>query len=110
MKVRHYSQTEPHTEAPGVAMRTVIGRNEGAPRFAMRVFEVSPGASTPKHTHDWEHEVFVFEGEGILHTINGGQKLKPGDVVYVAPSDLHCFENIGASALRFVCCIPLEPA
>ena len=31
----------------GVTMRMVIGPDQGAPHFNLRVFEVEPGASTP---------------------------------------------------------------
>ena len=33
-------------------------------------------------------------------------ELGPGDVVYVAPDELHCFEAIGDEPLGFVCVAP----
>ena len=52
--------------AKGVTMRLLISDKDGAPNFAMRLFEVDRNGHTPLHTHDFEHEVFVLEGEGRL--------------------------------------------
>jgi quercetin dioxygenase-like cupin family protein len=32
--------------------------------------------------------------------------LKPGDVVLVAPNDVHQFRNTGTEPMRFLCLIP----
>jgi len=34
------------------------------------------------------------------------QPLSSGDVVYVAPNDVHQFRNTGDSPMRFLCLIP----
>jgi len=107
MKVKHYLETAGIEDAPGVLRRVVIGADDGAPRFSMRVFEVRPGSSTPFHSHWWEHEVMVLSGNG---TVNSGGEEKPintGSVVFVAPEEEHCFTNTGNEILRFICVIPL---
>lgn len=108
MKFRHYRQVDAEQEMPGVTMRTVIGAKEGAPHFAMRVFELQPGMSTPLHNHQWEHEVYIISGQGTVKTAEGEQTINGEDVVYIAPGEQHAFGNIGSGMLRFVCCIPLE--
>ena len=105
MKVRNYREVAADTEIPGVALRTVISAEE-APRFAMRVLEVAVGASTPFHTHDWEHEVFILSGRGKVRGADGERQLAPNDVVFVAPGEEHCFTNTGDELFRFICCIP----
>ena len=50
--------------AAGCRVRWLIGEGDKAPNFAMREFEVAPGGHTPKHFHDYEHEVFVLAGRG----------------------------------------------
>jgi quercetin dioxygenase-like cupin family protein len=105
VKVLNYREVAPDTEVPGVALRTVISAAE-APRFAMRVLEVAVGGSTPFHTHDWEHEVFILSGSGKVRGPNGEQQLSADDAVFVPPGEEHCFTNIGDEVLRFVCCIP----
>ena len=110
MKIIDHRDVKPSQEAPGVFMRTVIGATDGAPRFAMRVFEVEPGSSTPLHTHWWEHEVYILSGSGYVTSKDGDTALKPGDVVYVEPNELHCFTNKGDEPFRFVCVIPIVEA
>jgi len=109
MIARHYTEvkSEEATEAKGVSLRVVIGEKEQAPNFVMRVFDVEPGASSPRHTHDWEHEVFVLSGTGRV--FGGGREvsLSPGYTVFVAPMEEHQFTNDGDEVLRFVCLIPL---
>jgi quercetin dioxygenase-like cupin family protein len=105
VKVLNYREVTPDTEVPGVALRTVISAAE-APRFAMRVFEVEVGGSTPFHTHDWEHEVFILSGRGKVRGADGERELSADDAVFVAPGEEHCFTNTGEDVLRFVCCIP----
>ncbi len=108
MKVRDYLQIEPVEDVPGVLRRVAIGAEDGAPRFAMRVFEVSPGSSTPFHSHWWEHEVFILSGEGMVKSQEGEKSIAEGTVVYVAPDEEHCFANSSNGVLRFICVIPLE--
>jgi quercetin dioxygenase-like cupin family protein len=105
MKVRNCGEVAADTQIPGVALRTVITAEE-APRFSMRVFEVAVGGSTPFHTHEWEHEVFIISGRGKLRNLDGDQPLSPDDAVLVPPGEKHCFTNTGDNVLRFVCCIP----
>ena len=35
-----------------------------------------------------------------------GAEVGPGDVIYVAGDELHCFEAIGDEPLGFICVIP----
>jgi len=88
--------------------RGCCGEDEGQlPNFVMRVFDVEPGASSPRHSHDWEHEVFVLLGKGRVY--GGGKEvsLSPGYTVFVPPMEEHQFTNTGDEVLRFVCLIPL---
>jgi quercetin dioxygenase-like cupin family protein len=110
MLVRTVEETPANTEIAGVALRTLIGEEEGAPRFSMRVFEVAPGASTPFHDHWWEHEVFILGGTGVVKSVEGERQLKAEDAVLVPGGELHCFTNTGAEPFRFICCIPTATA
>jgi quercetin dioxygenase-like cupin family protein len=106
MKVRDFRQVPPREEMPGVGLRLVISAEDGAPNFVMRVLEVEPGHSTPRHAHDWEHEVFVLAGEGAVMSGGGMTPIAVGSVVFVPPNEQHQFVNSGAGVLRFICCIP----
>ena len=108
IQVQDFQDVEGTLEVEGVTMRTVIGPDDGAPVFNMRVFEVEPGHVTPHHCHWWEHEVFVLSGHGIVKTEQGDQPISHGSVVFVPGGDLHQFRNTGQDALRFICLIPQE--
>ncbi len=88
------------------SVRWLIGESDGAPSFAMRQFEVAPGGHTPRHFHDYEHEVFVLEGTGVVLEDVTEHALKPGDVVLVKPNEVHQFRNTGSGPLKFLCLIP----
>ncbi len=114
MRVKHCSEV-PAAEvkmegAAGCRIRWLVGEVDQAPNFAMREFEVEPGGHTPKHTHDYEHEVFVLAGEGILVDGDAEKPLSAGSVVYVAPNDVHQFRNTGQEPMRFLCLIPNSAA
>jgi len=109
MIVKSYRQVtpEPATEAPGVTVRWMITDKDGAPNFALRVFEVEPGAASPFHTHAREHEAFILAGKGHLRAEDGETPFQEGDAIFVAPEEKHQFVNDGDTVLRFICVIPL---
>jgi quercetin dioxygenase-like cupin family protein len=92
--------------ATGCHVRWLIGAVDDAPNFAMRQFEVAPGGYTPRHTHPYEHEVFVLEGQGVVCQDDTEHPLQAGDVVYVVPNEVHQFRNTGSEPLKFLCLVP----
>lgn len=93
--------------ARNVTKRVLAGPDEGVPNFVMRLFEVGPGGRTPNHVHEWEHEVFVLEGEGVAESETGERRIGPGIALYVPPGERHGFVNTGNGTLRFICVVPL---
>lgn len=114
MKVKHYEQVaQAPVTMPGAAgcqVRWLVDEAQGAPNFAMRQFEVAPGGYTPKHSHPYEHEVFVLEGEGTVLEGDVEHPLKAGDVVLVVPDEPHQFRNTGTAPLKFLCLVPNSSA
>ncbi len=108
MLVRSYKDVAAVPYAEGVEKRVAIGPKEGAPTFVMRIFDLGPGRSSPYHTHDWEHEVFVLSGEGVLLTEDTEIPLKADDVIYIAPYEKHGLKNTGQGTFRFICLVPLR--
>ncbi len=94
--------------ADKVSVRWLIGEDSGAPNFHMRLFEVEPGGHTPFHTHGFEHEVFVVEGNGQLNTPGGPRPLPQGSFALVLPEEKHQFQNIGDTTFKFLCLIPRQ--
>ena len=93
--------------ANGAQKRIVIGRKEGAPTFVMRVFDVIPGGSSSDHSHPYEHEVMILNGEATLKGDGGEQKVTVGNAFFIPPDERHQLVNTGKDTLRFVCLVPL---
>ena len=110
MKVAHNkdiaSQEVTMEGASGCEVRWLVGKPDGAPNFAMRQFEVAPGGYTPRHSHPYEHEVYVLGGSGVVVEGEREHPLEPGDCVYVAPDEIHQFKNTGREPLSFLCVVP----
>ena len=110
MKVRTSDSVELQTVtmegSSGCQVRWLLSRDDGAPNFAMRQFEVEPGGFTPKHNHPYEHEIYVIDGEGEVYAGDVPNAIKAGDVVMVKPDELHQFKNVGERPLKFLCLIP----
>ena len=108
IKKYHEVQPEPVTElgAERVMVRWVINESDGAKKFFMRIFEIEPGGCTPLHQHDWEHEMFVFQGKGCVVKQGKEVTLKEGSVVFIPPGEEHQIKNTGRDTFRIVCLIP----
>jgi len=108
MLVRTHRDVPSVAYAEGIEKRVVIGPKQGAPTFVMRVFDLGPGKSSPYHTHDWEHEVFVLSGAGVAVSEGVETAVRPGDAVFVPPYERHSFRNSGEETFRFICLVPLR--
>ncbi|GAB4158533.1 MAG: cupin domain-containing protein [Planctomycetota bacterium] len=89
-----------------VSVRMLISRADGAPNFSMRMFELQPGGHTLRHSHNYEHLVYIVEGEGELFFEGSTNKFEGGHAILVEPGKLHQFRNTGNTTLRFLCLIP----
>ncbi len=112
MKVKPYQDIELEEVniegAKGTKIRWLIAPKDGAPNFALRMFEVVKGGFTPYHNHAFEHEVFIVEGEGVFVTEEKEYPFKAGDVIYADPDMKHQFRNSGDGVMKFLCIVPLE--
>ena len=91
-----------------VTKRVMIGPDDGAPNFVMRVFEVAPGGHTPLHAHESEHEVYVVGGRGTLVEGEAEHPLETGTFAYVHPGETHQFRAAPDEMLRFICVVPKQ--
>jgi len=94
--------------AQEVTMRLMVGRTDGAPNFSMRHFTVAPGGHTPRHSHDYEHEVYIVGGAARVEQDGEFADLGPGDVVFVRPNTTHQFVNTGSEPFKFLCLVPVS--
>lgn len=111
MLIRRAEQMQPQPMTmegvKDVSMRLMVGRDDGASTFAMRHFTVEPGGYTPRHSHNYEHEVFVLDGEGTVEEDGETHPIRAGDAVFVTPNVTHQFHNTGGTPLRFLCFVPV---
>jgi len=97
---------ERYESAAPVTKQVLIGPREGAAHFAVRYFEIAPGAASALDTHAHDHGVVVLRGRGVVRLGDERHAIGEGDVIYVAPGELHQFENPGPDPLGFLCVIP----
>jgi quercetin dioxygenase-like cupin family protein len=92
--------------AEGIKVRWLIMKEDGAPNFAMRLFELESKGHSPLHSHDWEHEVYILEGNCRV-TCEGQEKTaSAGYVVFIPSKAEHRFANPGKSTLKSLCLVP----
>ncbi len=110
MKVLNYKDVLPivmdNDQIRNVAGRIMIGKEDGADHFCMRVFEMGKDGFTPKHAHDWEHEVFVHKGEGAVFIKDAWHPLSEGSAIFIPAHIEHQFKNVSDHSFVFVCLVP----
>jgi quercetin dioxygenase-like cupin family protein len=94
--------------AVGCEYRVAVSSRDGAPTFAMRIFEVAPGGNTPLHQHPYEHEIYVMEGAGTVWRNGQEVPIQPGDVLFIPADEQHQFKNTGTGHFKFMCLIPAQ--
>lgn len=100
-------QVKENENMKGVKFYPMLTAGDGTPNFAMRLFEISPGGYTPRHRHDWEHEVYVINGDGYVFKGEEKIKIEKDDFVFVEPSELHQF-RAGENGVSLICVVPNE--
>lgn len=109
MKIQNYRSVEPKDAGAGtskVKVRWLIDEETGAKNFFMRLFEIESGGFTPLHLHDWEHEVLILEGEGVVVCEDEEKLFRAGDFVFISPNEKHQFRNTGKKLVKLLCLIP----
>ncbi|MFZ3044858.1 MAG: cupin domain-containing protein [Desulfatirhabdiaceae bacterium] len=113
MSVTHYqdilAQQFENESVKGVSGRVLIGKKEGASNFCMRLFEVASGGNSPRHSHEWEHEIFVHQGSGQVLWGDEWKLIRAGTAIFIPGGMAHQIKNTGAEPLVFICLIPAGP-
>lgn len=91
-----------------VTKQVMIGPKEGAPNYSLRYFEIEPGGKSFFDQHDHDHGVMVLAGRGRVLLGVEQHEIEFGDVVYIAPNEIHQFENTGEEPLGFLCVAPAK--
>jgi quercetin dioxygenase-like cupin family protein len=91
--------------AKDARIRWLVHGPDGAKNFFLRQFEIAPGGHTPRHQHDWEHEVYILAGGGSAVSAEGERPIAPGTALFVEPGEVHQF-RAGPEGLKMLCIIP----
>lgn len=92
--------------ANGATIRWVITEQDGSENYALRVIELTAGGNTPHHTHWFEHQNYVLEGEGTVTIGDTVYPVKAGDVIFVPGGVEHQYRSSDETPLKFLCGIP----
>ncbi|MCP3923608.1 MAG: cupin domain-containing protein [Desulfobacterales bacterium] len=110
MKVIHYSEAPSKRmdgeTVKGVTGRVTIGKDDGAENFCMRVFELDKDGFTPRHVHEWEHEIVVIDGNGEFFKEGKWISASKGYTVFIPGMEEHQIRNAGDEKFIFACLIP----
>jgi quercetin dioxygenase-like cupin family protein len=111
LKIFHYTDIEAKDAEGGsskLKIRWLITKETGAKNFAMRLLEMEAGGHSPLHSHNWEHEVFILEGEGLVVGEEDEKNFKAGDFIFIPQNEKHQLKNTSKKAVKFLCLIPYK--
>lgn len=106
MRIYHYSEMPDEAigpDAPGARKRKL---NDVESSVSTAMIEVAPGGHTLRHSHPYEHTMYIVEGMGEARDENGNAPLSPGVFLYIRPDELHVVYNTGVKPLKF---LTIEP-
>jgi quercetin dioxygenase-like cupin family protein len=92
--------------ADGLRKGVLLDESDGAPHFAMRRFELAPGAEVPRHTNAVEHEQYVLAGEYVVGIGGEEHVVSPGDALLIPAGVEHWYRNDGEEPGAFICAVP----
>jgi ribulose-bisphosphate carboxylase large chain len=99
----------------GVRRVELIGKNGEHCSFELRYFELAPGGYTSLEKHVHTHVLIGARGRGIVVMNEARRELRPDDIAYVAPLEVHQLRNESAEPFGFYCIVdrdrdrPLPP-
>jgi quercetin dioxygenase-like cupin family protein len=76
------------------------------PNFHLRYFRIEKGGNSPRHSHNYEHEIFVLKGDGKIFIDGEDYYISSNFFIYVPPNKEHQIINNGETDLEFLCVIP----
>ncbi|MFC4553210.1 MULTISPECIES: cupin domain-containing protein [Halorussus] len=92
--------------AEGMSKGVLVGEEQGAPNFAIRRFELEPGAEVPEHTNEVEHEQYVLSGEYVVGIGDEEYTVEEGDSLLIPAGVVHWYRNESDAPGAFLCAVP----
>jgi len=90
-----------------IKVRYLIDERHGSDRFALRLYTLEKGGHTPLDKHEYEHQVYILKGQGVLREVREGvpglRALRQGDAIFIPSDAVHQFINEHEEPLLFLC-------
>lgn len=90
-----------------VTMKQLVGKEDGAEKTALHEIKILKGGRTNVHSHNWQHQMFVTSGGGLLLTAGKPVPMHEGDVFLIPRGEAHGFEQRGRAPLVILTVTPL---
>jgi quercetin dioxygenase-like cupin family protein len=82
-------QTQDEIVGQGPVYRKALIDAKDTGGFSVLLVTFGPGAKLNFHTHTFEQILYVTEGKGIVATKRAEKIVTPGDVIFIAPGEVH---------------------
>ncbi len=93
--------------ASNVVMKQLVGREDGAEKTALHEIRFLKGGHTAVHRHNWQHQMYVTSGKGVLMTGSKETPIRAGDVLVILRGEDHGFAQRGSEPLVILTVTPL---
>lgn len=97
---------DPAAHWRGIARHVLVGEGGESAPFHVRYFEIEPRGHSTREVHEHEHVVIPIRGRGVARLGDRDVPIGFGDVVYIAPNDVHQFLNRSGEPFGFLCIVP----
>ena len=105
----NFIKTEPYKNKPSnwaeIKRKVLVGKEADNSSIHLRYFEIDKGGFSSLEFHKHEHIVICVKGKGRVKIDNKVYKIKPFDIVYVAPNSIHQFLNPYKDTFGFFCIV-----
>ena len=106
MRVISYREVEAKEVEGSSKLKLRWLNTDGSRNFAVRHCEVESGGYSPFHSHPWEHEIYVIEGNGTALGERKPESISTGDLISIPAGETHQIKNTGKNTLKALCMIP----
>ncbi|MCL4412239.1 MAG: cupin domain-containing protein [Candidatus Thermoplasmatota archaeon] len=105
---RKFDEIEEKDLQGGGKIRWLITHKDGAPNFSMRLITVKAWGSTPAHSHEYEHEIYVIEGKGTA-TIGAKKfEVSKDSFLFIPGNEYHTIN--ATTDMKMICVVPISAA